>query len=188
MNHVIQIALDAAAKNHIWTELITRKTENQARALALLGRDGTEKNMHYAEDVSAENVDAREASPANDYFYYLHPGLNRRNDDPVNSCLNYGYAVLRNAIIRSAILVGFQLSFGLHHDNYLNVFNLADDLIKPWRPFVDIVAMKNPGTGIVRVLRLTEKQYESIWYLTSAPDQQEEIVGRNSTSLFDFAL
>lgn len=144
-----QIALDAAAKNHIWVELIKRKIENQARALTLLGREGTEKIMHYAEDVSSENVDAREASAAKDYFFYLHPGLNRRNDDPVNSCLNYGYAVLRNAIIRSAILAGFQLSFGLHHDNYLNAFNLADDLIEPWRPFVDIVAVKDPGTSSV---------------------------------------
>ena len=144
-----QIALDVTTKNQIWTELITRKIENQARALALLGREGTEKILHYADGLSIENVDAREASAAKDYFYYLHPGLNRRNDDPVNSCLNYGYAVLRNAIIRSAILAGFQLSFGLHHDNYLNSFNLADDLIEPWRPFVDIIAMVDPGTSSI---------------------------------------
>lgn len=96
-----------------------------------------------------QNIDSIEANAAKDYFYHLHPGLNRRNDDPINSCLNYGYAVLRNAIIRSSLLAGFQLSVGIHHDNYLNPFNLADDLIEPWRPFVDQIALKDPGTTLI---------------------------------------
>ena len=63
-------------------------------------------------------------------------------------CLNYGYAVLRNAIIRAAIMAGFQPAFGIHHDNYLNAFDLADDLIEPWRPMVDVIAMHDPGASI----------------------------------------
>lgn len=43
-------------------------------------------------------------------------------------------------------MAGFQLSVGLHHDNYLNPFNLADDLIEPWRPFVDLIAIEDPGS------------------------------------------
>ncbi len=143
-----QIAMPDPEKEMIWTQLIGRKINNQARCLTLLGREGTEKVAQYAVGLSGSNVDAREANAAKDYFHYLHPGLNRRNDDPVNSCLNYGYAVLRNAIIRSAMLAGFLPSIGFHHDNHLNAFNLADDLIEPWRPFVDLIALKDPGTSV----------------------------------------
>ncbi|MBQ6662043.1 MAG: type II CRISPR-associated endonuclease Cas1 [Firmicutes bacterium] len=144
-----QILLSQQEKDHLWTQIIIRKIENQSRALTLLGRDGAERILRYTSAVTSSEIDALEANAAKDYFQYLHPGLNRRNDDPVNSCLNYGYAVLRNAIIRAAILAGFQPALGLHHDNYLNAFNLADDLIEPWRPMVDVIALRAPGASTV---------------------------------------
>ena len=143
-----QIMLNSDVKDQIWKQIIMRKIENQARALTLLGRDGSEKILRYTSTASDE-IDAIEANAAKDYFHYLHPGLNRRNDDPVNSCLNYGYDVIRNAIIRAVILAGFQPSLGIHHDNYLNAFNLADDLIEPWRAMVDLIALRDPGTSTV---------------------------------------
>lgn len=144
-----QIIMTPETKNQLWKQLIIRKIENQSRTLTLLGRDGAEKVLRYASTLDIDDIDASEANAARDYFHYLHPGLNRRNDDPVNSCLNYGYAVLRNAIIRATILAGFQPAFGLHHDNYLNAFNLADDLIEPWRAMVDVIALRDPGTSSV---------------------------------------
>ena len=143
-----QIMLNSDVKDQIWKQIIMRKIENQARALTLLGRDGSEKILRYTSTASDE-IDAIEANAAKDYFHYLHPGLNRRNDDPVNSCLNYGYAVIRNAIIRAVILAGFQPALGIHHDNYLNAFNLADDLIEPWRAMVDLIALRDHGTATV---------------------------------------
>ena len=143
-----QIMLNSDVKDQIWKQIIMRKIENQARALTLLGRDGSEKILRYTSTASDE-IDAIEANAAKDYFHYLHPGLNRRNDDPVNNCLNYGYAVIRNAIIRAVILAGFQPALGIHHDNYLNAFNLADDLIEPWRAMVDLIALRDPGTSTV---------------------------------------
>ena len=143
-----QIMLNSDVKDQIWKQIIMRKIENQARALTLLGRDGSEKILRYTSTASDE-IDAIEANAAKDYFHYLHPGLNRRNDDPVNSCLNYGYAVIRNAIIRAVILAGFQPALGIHHDNYLNAFNLADDLIEPWRAMVDLIALRDPRTSTV---------------------------------------
>ena len=143
-----QIMLNSDVKDQIWKQIIMRKIENQARALTLLGRDGSEKVLRYT-SIASDEIDAIEANAAKDYFHYLHPGLNRRNDDPVNSCLNYGYAVIRNAIIRAVILAGFQPALGIHHDNYLNAFNLADDLIEPWRAMVDLIALRDPGTSTV---------------------------------------
>ena len=143
-----QIMLNSDVKDQIWKQIIMRKIENQARALTLLGRDGSEKILRYTSTASDE-IDAIEANAAKDYFHYLHPGLNRRNDDPVNSCLNYGYAVIRNAIIRAVILAGFQPALGIHHDNYLNAFNLADDMIEPWRAMVYLIALRDHGTATV---------------------------------------
>ncbi len=140
-----QIALSSEFKSIIWKEIITRKIENQARALTILGREGSERILRYTEEITNGDIDAYEANAARDYFSCLHPGLNRQSNDAVNSCLNYGYAVLRNAIIRAIILAGFQPAFGIHHDNYLNAFNLADDLIEPWRAMVDVIAVQDPG-------------------------------------------
>lgn len=128
-----------------------RKIENQSRAVNLLGFCGSEKILHYSDELNIYNVDVQEANAAKDYFSCLHLGLKRRKDGPVNSCLNYGYAVLRNSIIRAVMLAGLLPAIGFHHDNYLNAFNLADDIIEPWRPFVDLVALKDPGTSMVLV-------------------------------------
>lgn len=144
-----QIAMTGEEKDILWKQIIIRKIENQARVLTLLGREGSENVLRYASDIIVDEIDVFEANAARNYFHYLHPGLSRRSDDPINSCLNYGYAVLRNAIIRAAILAGFQPAFGIHHDNYLNPFNLADDLIEPWRPMVDVIALRDPGNSTV---------------------------------------
>lgn len=144
-----QITMIDSDKDQIWLALIRRKIENQSRALAILGCCGAEKVLSYSDELNIVNVDVREANAAKDYFSYLHPGLNRRNDDPVDSCLNYGYAVIRNSIIRAIMLAGLLPDIGFHHDNYLNAFNLADDIIEPWRPFVDIIALKDPGPSTV---------------------------------------
>jgi len=144
-----QIAMTPEEKAVLWRKLIIRKIENQSRALAILGKEGAEKVLRYTDEISEADIDACEANAAREYFYYLHPCLNRRTNDPVNSCLNYGYAVLRNAIIRAVALAGFLPAIGIHHDNYLNPFNLADDLIEPWRAMVDVIAIQDPGTSNV---------------------------------------
>ena len=87
------------------------------------------------------NIEECEAMAAKKYFQFLCPKLNRREEPPLNSKLNYGYAVLRNAIIRSLINKGFQPAIGLHHANQLNAFHLADDLIESFRPVVDFTAI-----------------------------------------------
>lgn len=74
--------------------------------------------------------------------------MNRRGDDPINSRLNYGYAVVRSSIARSLVAAGFHPTFGIDHDSQINAFNLADDLIEPCRAIVDIVAHDNIGSNV----------------------------------------
>lgn len=69
------------------------------------------------EKITANNVDVIEALAAKEYFMCYHEGLNRRVDDPINSRLNYGYAVVRSAIARSLVAVGFHLTFGIRHNS-----------------------------------------------------------------------
>ena len=76
------------------------------------------------------------------YFNLLFDGVNhdafRRNgDDLPNAALNYGYAIIRASIARELVQFGFIPALGIHHCSELNAFNLADDLIEPFRPFVD---------------------------------------------------
>ena len=131
----------------LWFRIIKFKISNQSRNLSILGLDGVEKIAAYAEVLTVENVDYSEALAAKEYFSFYHTGLNRRSDDPVNSRLNYGYAVVRSAIARSLVATGFHPTFGIHHDSQLNAFNLADDLIEPFRAMVDQVAFFNIGSN-----------------------------------------
>lgn len=72
-----------------------------------MGMKGAENISKYLESITAENIDINEALAAKEYFSYYHVGLNRRGDDPINSRLNYGYAVIRSSIARSLVAAGF---------------------------------------------------------------------------------
>lgn len=142
-----QVETDDAKYLDIWLQIIHRKISNQARALSILGFDGAESVAQYANTISLKNVDSHEALAAKEYFAHYHEGLNRRNSDPVNSRLNYGYAIVRSAIARAVVSAGCHPAFGIHHNSQLNPFNLVDDLIEPYRPMVDLVAHENIGAS-----------------------------------------
>ena len=145
----------------LWLQIITKKISNQSRALSILGKSGAEKVSKYLDDISIDNIDSTEALAAKEYFSYYHEGLNRRGDDPINSRLNYGYAIVRSAIARSLVVAGFHPTFGIHHDSQLNAFNLADDLIEPYRAIVDLTANENIGSNIM----LSKTERKSIAHL-----------------------
>ena len=133
---------------NLWVQVIKQKISNQSRALSIMGLKGAEKIAEYMKSVNIDNVDYNESLAAKDYFSYYHEGFNRRTEDPINSRLNYGYAVVRSAIARKLVTAGFHPTFGIHHDNQLNAFNLADDLIEPYRAIVDLVVHNNIGTNV----------------------------------------
>lgn len=142
-----QVELSANTYQCLWYQIIKKKISNQSRALSIIGFEGAERIASYAESLTLDNIDQNEAVAAKEYFSYYHEGLNRRSDDPINSRLNYGYAVVRSAIARAIVAVGFHPAFGVHHNNQLNAFNLADDLIEPFRAMVDLLAHENIGTN-----------------------------------------
>ena len=121
-------------------EINRAKITNQADALQLLGLPGSEDICRLNRNVSHGDRSNTEAQAAVLYFQQYCPGLNRRIPLPINSCLNYSCSVIRSAVARSVAAHGFLLSFGIHHRSMLNQFNLADDLMEPFRPFADLTA------------------------------------------------
>lgn len=136
----MQINLSEDFKNCLWNKIIRQKIDNSSRNLAVLGCDGVKEIESYVSQVHDGDRDNIEAQAAAVYFQFYHKGLNRRNEDPVNSALNYGYAIVRSYIIKSIITTGFHCALGINHHNEFNNFNLADDLIEPWRAMVDQLA------------------------------------------------
>lgn len=125
-------------QNRLWQEIVQAKIQNQAICLKLLQKQGAEKLFVYSKKVVSGDKQNIEATAANYYFKKLFESFSRQNEEDLkNVFLNYGYAVVRACIARSLVGVGLLPCFGLHHANKLNAYNLADDLIEPYRPFVD---------------------------------------------------
>lgn len=143
-----QVNTTAEKHLNLWFQIIKQKICNQSRTLSIMGLEGSEELSLYVNSLDTINVDYNESIAAKKYFEFYHKGLNRRTDDPINSRLNYGYAVVRSAIARKLVATGFHPTFGIHHDSQLNAFNLADDLIEPYRAMVDLVAHKNIGSNL----------------------------------------
>lgn len=164
-----QIKVESEKYEELWVKLIKQKINNQSRALSIMGKSGAEKIAEYGNLVDENNVNAIESLAAKEYFSYYHAGLNRRSDDPINSRLNYGYAIVRGAIARKLISTGFHPTFGIHHNSQLNPFNLVDDLIEPYRAIVDLVANDNMGSN-VKLTKLERRNLSQVLYCACIVD------------------
>lgn len=130
-----------------WANIVRRKIENQAHCLRLAGAKGVERMESYARRVRSGDVDNLEGQAAAYYFSQLFgQGFYRAEERWANAALDYGYAVLRGAIARGLVAHGLHPPIGLFHASEQNAFNLADDLIEPFRPLVDLHVSKNHAT------------------------------------------
>lgn len=129
-----------------WANIVRRKIENQAACLRLAGRKGVDRMESYARRVRSGDMENLEGQAAAFYFVRLFgDGFHRAEERWTNAALDYGYAVLRGAIARGLVAHGLHPTIGLFHDSEQNAFNLADDLIEPFRPLVDLHVAKNPA-------------------------------------------
>lgn len=135
----LQVDCSAPLKKRLWQSLTVAKIANQAAVLERLQRDGVGALRGMARLVGSGDPDNIEARAAREYWKNLFPDFVRDGpNDYRNMCLNYGYAVLRAGIARALVAYGLVPALGLHHASVTNAFNLADDLIEPFRPFVDL--------------------------------------------------
>jgi CRISPR-associated protein Cas1 len=148
-----QIAATDALKRRLWQALVRQKLLNQGAVLDHLGRDGGRGLAAMADRVEPGDPEGLEGRAAREYFSRLFEGFRRRRDGDVrNAMMNYGYAIVRAGIARDLAAQGFHPALGLWHDSVENAFNLADDLIEPLRPLVDLAVVRrlearDPGDG-----------------------------------------
>ncbi|HUB12613.1 MAG TPA: type II CRISPR-associated endonuclease Cas1 [Acetobacteraceae bacterium] len=144
----MQIALSAPLKKRLWQAIIQAKIVNQAAVLRACGQSPAAL-LAMAERVGSGDPDNTEARAARAYWPRLFPDFVRDdvNNDKRNGLLNYGYAVVRSATARALVATGLLPAFGINHASGANPFNLADDLVEPFRPFVDRVVWRLTDKG-----------------------------------------
>ena len=147
--------LDASApmKKNVWKQLIESKIRNQALLLNELGKNGDVLKPYYM-NVKSGDTDNREGAAAREYWGQIFgDGFKReREGAPPNNLLNYGYTILRAAVARALIGTGLYPAFGVFHRNRYNAFPLADDVMEPYRPFVDEIVYHLYYDGAVNEL------------------------------------
>lgn len=143
-----QLMIAKPLKKQLWRRIVKAKIINQATCLDLLGLPGSDKLLKYASEVCSGDTTGREAVAASAYFKSYLPDGTRR-DSSYTAALDYGYAILRAGIARTAVAGGWLVSRGIHHDNDLNAFNLVDDLIEPFRPVVDLAVAGLPNDAVL---------------------------------------
>lgn len=136
-----QIDASLPLKKNLWQQTVQAKITNQG---ALLSERGIPmKQMHYwAKEVTSGDVLNHEARAAAYYWKHLFdiPNFNRfREGNAPNNLLNYGYAILRGICARALVGSGLLPTLGIHHANKYNAYCLADDIMEPYRPYVDAV-------------------------------------------------
>ena len=135
----LQLDLPRPVAKQTWASIVRRKISNQATVLRMTGRDGAERLDSYVRRVRSGDPDNLEGQAAFFYFTQLFgKGFQRDQARFTNAALDYGYAVLRGAIARGLVAHGLMPSIGLFHASEQNAFNLADDVIEPFRPLVDL--------------------------------------------------
>lgn len=129
----------------MWQSIVMQKIENQALVLKELEYYDSYKELKLISNkVLSGDSTNMEAVAAAIYFKTIFgKDFSRKNADLYNSCLNYGYAIVRGMISRSLVMYGFEPALGIFHHNQLNAFNLADDIIECFRPLVDLYVLKN---------------------------------------------
>lgn len=138
--HQAQLEASLPLKKQCWQQTVSAKIDNQARLLASLGKEN-KYLLSLRDKVKSGDSDNCEAKAAVFYWRQLfseEPGFRReRYGPPPNHMLNYGYAILRALVARALVGSGLLPSLGIFHRNQYNAYCLADDIMEPYRPYVD---------------------------------------------------
>jgi CRISPR-associated endonuclease Cas1 len=136
-----QIDASLPLKKQLWQQTIQAKIINQAYVLNTMRGEAVKNMLKWAADVKSGDSDNLEGRAAAYYWANIFPDIpdfrRGREGVPPNNLLNYGYAILRAVIARALVGSGLLPTFGIHHHNRYNAYCLADDIMEPYRPFVD---------------------------------------------------
>ena len=135
----LQMKLDKPTGKRAWAEIVKIKIGNQAACLKLCKLKDEDRLLSFARRVRSGDSENIEAQASAVYFRALFgANFDRAQARWINSALDYGYAIFRGTIARALVAHGFLPALGLFHHSEQNAFNLADDVIEPYRPIVDL--------------------------------------------------
>ena len=138
-----QIRWNNSIKEEVWTVIVSDKIRKQAEYLQELNMPQAELLLSYLKDLREGDSTNREGHAAKVYFNALF-GLEftRSEECAINAALNYGYSIILSAFNREIVKNGYITQLGLFHDNMFNPFNLASDLMEPFRVIIDRIVVE----------------------------------------------
>jgi len=162
--HEVQFHAKKGLKNRLWQQIVRAKISIQAQLLEQLNATGTRRLKRLASEVRAGDTENLEAQAARIYWPCLFGTAFRRGDeaDPLNGILNYGYAVMRGAMLKAVLATGLHPSCGVHHTNRHNPYCLVDDLLEPYRPVVDQIVLRLKQNDVTEVTPETKRILSSL--------------------------
>ena len=146
-----QLEASLPLKKQLWQQTIKVKIENQAAVLKKCTGEEIRCMKVWASEVKSGDSDNMEARAAAYYWKKLFPidGFTRDRDGiSPNNLLNYGYAILRAVVARGLVTSGLLPTLGIHHHNRYNAYCLADDIMEPYRPYVDELVYNIVASGM----------------------------------------
>lgn len=144
----LQMDVSKPVKSQLWQQIIQVKIKNQIAALKMTTNDQyyIERISELLKEIKSNDKTNREAIAAKYFFTGIYGTMftrKRKSEDEINAALNYGYTIIMAAIARMLAMYGFNTILGIHHESYMNNYNLACDLMEPFRPLVDICVYEN---------------------------------------------
>lgn len=137
-----QLEASQPLRKQLWQQTVRAKIENQAAVLRLYTVKSVARMYTMADNVKSGDSDNFEAQAAVYYwknvFTDIPTFIRDQNGEPPNNLLNYGYAILRAVVARALVSSGLLPVYGIHHHNRYNPYCLADDIMEPYRPYVDM--------------------------------------------------
>lgn len=141
-----QIDCSQPLRKQLWQQTVSAKIANQAKILRRWNHKESNCMEVWSRNVRSGDPDNLEGRAAAFYWRNLfidNPHFTRqRNADDCNALFNYGYAILRAVMARSLVGSGLLPTLGIHHHNRYNAYCLADDIMEPYRPYVDQMVME----------------------------------------------
>ncbi len=133
-----QIQWSNEIKEAVWTQIVAEKIRKQKELLEYLDKEEAKLLASYIEEIDINDTSNREGHAAKVYFNALFGmKFTRSSDSVINAALDYGYSIILSAFSREITANGYITQLGLFHDNMFNQFNLASDLMEPYRILID---------------------------------------------------
>jgi CRISPR-associated protein Cas1 len=153
-----QVAIMEPVRKRLWQQIVQQKITEQVKTLDLLDKN-TVRLKRLIQEVKAGDAGNCEAIAAQHYWALLFGNDFKRDAevDGINSLLNYGYAIVRASIARSICSAGLHPTLGLFHRNQYNALCLADDLMEPFRPWVDYCVYQLTQQQLLKVNQETKQ-------------------------------